>query len=204
MRHKLFSILTIASVLFAQNMMAQDAQAVVPATPASTYYALRYTLLATAILLMIIIIALAYVLNNLASVYLQSWKRDAKSAAKSLVGIGILFSMMSQTAKAQEAAAAAPSPTFGIDLANMPIDIYVLMFTVLVEMIMVYGLVNLSFVCYVKPKQSSLLVMRLWFQKKHFSKPLTKRWLLKMSIPLICNTTMMVFVSWITKYLAGG
>jgi cytochrome c oxidase cbb3-type subunit 3 len=144
MRHKIFSVVTIATVLFAQNMMAQDAQAVVPSTPASTYYALRYTLLATAILLMIIVIALAYVLNNLASVYLQSWKRDAKNTAKSVVGIGVLLSLISQGAQAQDAAAT-PALTFGIDLASMPVDIYVLMFAVLVEMIMVYGLVNSIF-----------------------------------------------------------
>jgi cytochrome c oxidase cbb3-type subunit 3 len=145
MRHKIFSVVTIATVLFAQNMMAQDAQAVVPATPASTYYALRYSLLATAILLMIIVIALTYVLNNLATIYLQDWKRDKKNTTKSIVGIGALLSLMSQVAQAQDATAVTPSLTFGIDLANMPVDIYVLMFAVLVEMIMVYGLVKSIF-----------------------------------------------------------
>jgi cytochrome c oxidase cbb3-type subunit 3 len=145
MRHKIFSVVTIATVLFAQNMMAQDAQAVVPATPASTYYALRYSLLATAILLMIIVIALTYVLNNLATIYLQDWKRDKKNTTKSIVGIGALLSLMSQVAQAQDAAAVTPSLTFGIDLANMPVDIYMLMFAVLVEMIMVYGLVKSIF-----------------------------------------------------------
>lgn len=145
MRHKIFSVVTIATVLFAQNMMAQDAQAVVPATPASTYYALRYSLLATAILLMIIVIALTYVLNNLATIYLQDWKRDTKNTTKSIVGIGALLSLMSQVAQAQDAAAVTPSLTFGIDLANMPVDIYMLMFAVLVEMIMVYGLVKSIF-----------------------------------------------------------
>jgi cytochrome c oxidase cbb3-type subunit 3 len=52
---------------------------------------------------------------------------------------------MSQVAQAQDATAVTPSPTFGIDLANMPVDIYVLMFAVLVEMIMVYGLVKSIF-----------------------------------------------------------
>lgn len=145
MRHKIFSVFTIATVLFAQNMMAQDAQAVVPATPASTYYALRYTLLATAILLMIIVIALTYVLNNLATIYLQDWKRDTKNTTKSIVGIGAMLSLMSQVAQAQDATAVTPSLTFGIDLANMPVDIYALMFAVLVEMIMVYGLVKSIF-----------------------------------------------------------
>lgn len=145
MRHKIFSVVTIATVLFAQNMLAQDAQAVVPATPASTYYALRYTLLATAILLMIIVIALTYVLNNLASIYLQDWKRDTKNTTKSIVGIGAMLSLMSQVAQAQDATAVTPSLTFGIDLANMPVDIYALMFAVLVEMIMVYGLVKSIF-----------------------------------------------------------
>jgi cytochrome c oxidase cbb3-type subunit 3 len=145
MRHKIFSVVTIATVLFAQNMMAQDAQAVVPATPASTYYALRYSLLATAILLMIIVIALTYVLNNLATIYLQDWKRDKKNTTKSIVGIGALLSLMSQVAQAQDATAVTPSLTFGIDLANMPVDIYMLMFAVLVEMIMVYGLVKSIF-----------------------------------------------------------
>jgi cytochrome c oxidase cbb3-type subunit 3 len=145
MRHKIFSVVTIATVLFAQNMMAQDARLLVPATPASTYYALRYSLLATAILLMIIVIALTYVLNNLATIYLQDWKRDKKNTTKSIVGIGALLSLMSQVAQAQDATAVTPSPTFGIDLANMPVDIYVLMFAVLVEMIMVYGLVKSIF-----------------------------------------------------------
>ena len=145
MRHKIFSVVTIATVLFAQNMLAQDAQAVVPATPASTYYALRYTLLATAILLMIIVIALTYVLNNLATIYLQDWKRDTKNTTKSIVGIGAMLSLMSQVAQAQDATAVTPSLTFGIDLANMPVDIYALMFAVLVEMIMVYGLVKSIF-----------------------------------------------------------
>jgi cytochrome c oxidase cbb3-type subunit III len=145
MIHKIFSVVTIATVLFAQNMLAQDAQAVVPATPASTYYALRYTLLATAILLMIIVIALTYVLNNLATIYLQDWKRDTKNTTKSIVGIGAMLSLMSQVAQAQDATAVTPSLTFGIDLANMPVDIYALMFAVLVEMIMVYGLVKSIF-----------------------------------------------------------
>ena len=145
MRHKIFSVVTIATVLFAQNMMAQDARLLVPATPASTYYALRYSLLATAILLMIIVIALTYVLNNLATIYLQDWKRDKKNTTKSIVGIGALLSLMSQVAQAQDATAVTPSLTFGIDLANMPVDIYVLMFAVLVEMIMVYGLVKSIF-----------------------------------------------------------
>jgi cytochrome c oxidase cbb3-type subunit 3 len=145
MRHKIFSVVTIATVLFAQNMMAQDARLLVPATPASTYYALRYSLLATAILLMIIVIALTYVLNNLATIYLQDWKRDKKNTTKSIVGIGALLSLMSQVAQAQYATAVTPSLTFGIDLANMPVDIYVLMFAVLVEMIMVYGLVKSIF-----------------------------------------------------------
>jgi cytochrome c oxidase cbb3-type subunit 3 len=127
--------------VFHQLIFSQTTIAVAQSSSVSTNTVLRYTLLSTVIILMIIIVALSYILNDLAMVYFQNWKKDnGKSSTKNVATIALMMLGLTLTANAQ-AIEPGKGLTFGIDFANMPVDIYMLAFGVLVEMIIVYGLV---------------------------------------------------------------
>ena len=131
--------------VFHQLIFSQTTIAVAQSSSVSTNTILRYTLLSTVIILMIIIIALSYILNDLAMVYFQNWKKDnGKSSTKNVATIALMMLGLTLTANAQ-AIEPAKELKFGIDFANMPVDIYMLAFGVVVEMIIVYGLVTSIF-----------------------------------------------------------
>ena len=141
MKSKSTLVLCILMTVFHQVIFSQTTIAVAQSSSVSTNTVLRYTLLSTVIILMIIIIALSYILNDLAMVYFQNWKKDnGKSSTKNVATIALMILGLTLTASAQ-AIEPAKVLTFGIDFANMPVDIYMLAFGVLVEMIIVYGLV---------------------------------------------------------------
>ncbi len=141
MKNKLNHIMLVILILFTQVIYAQTTNTAIASTPSSTYNVLRYTLLAIAIILMVLIIALSYIINNVASYYLDNWKKEKNNTQTNVITSTIILLFIGNTtANAQSM----PSSelTFGIDLANMPVDIYMLAFGVLVEIIILYGLID--------------------------------------------------------------